>query len=45
MIPFEAFSALGPQTQPWHDRWTSTRVIDDNKKPYAYTHSQYPPIQ
>jgi uncharacterized RDD family membrane protein YckC len=27
MIPFEAFSALGPQTQPWHDRWTSTRVI------------------
>jgi uncharacterized RDD family membrane protein YckC len=31
MIPFEAFSALGPQTQPWHDRFTNTRVIDDTK--------------
>ena len=27
MVPFEAFSALGPQTQPWHDRWTKTCVI------------------
>jgi uncharacterized RDD family membrane protein YckC len=33
MVPFEAFSALGPQTEPWHDRWTKTRVIDDTKKP------------
>jgi uncharacterized RDD family membrane protein YckC len=35
MIPFEAFSALGAQTQPWHDRWTNTHVVDDTKKPYT----------
>jgi uncharacterized RDD family membrane protein YckC len=33
MVPFEAFSALGSPSAPWHDRWTNTRVIDDNKKP------------
>jgi uncharacterized RDD family membrane protein YckC len=33
MVPFEAFSALGPQTEPWHDRWTNTRVIDETKTP------------
>jgi uncharacterized RDD family membrane protein YckC len=27
MVPFEAFSALGPQAIPWHDRWTKTCVI------------------
>ncbi len=33
MVPFEAFSALGPQIEPWHDRWTNTRVIDETKTP------------
>jgi uncharacterized RDD family membrane protein YckC len=33
MVPFEALSALGPKTEPWHDRWTKTRVIYDTKKP------------
>ena len=33
MVPFEAFSALGSPSAPWHDRWTNTRVIDDTKKP------------
>jgi uncharacterized RDD family membrane protein YckC len=29
MVPFEAFSALGAQAEPWHDRWTNTRVIEE----------------
>jgi uncharacterized RDD family membrane protein YckC len=29
MVPFEAFSALGPQAIPWHDRWTKTCVIQE----------------
>jgi uncharacterized RDD family membrane protein YckC len=33
MVPFEAFSALGSPSAPWHDRWTHTRVIDETKKP------------
>src|ERR1700722_7235911 len=45
MVPFEAFSALGSPSAPWHDRWTNTRVIEENKKPAYYTHSQYPPTQ
>ena len=28
MIPFEAFSALGSPSYPWHDKWTKTYVID-----------------
>jgi uncharacterized RDD family membrane protein YckC len=32
MVPFEAFSALASHPEPWHDRWTNTCVIDDNKK-------------
>jgi uncharacterized RDD family membrane protein YckC len=28
-IPFEAFSALGSPSYPWHDRWTKTLVIDE----------------
>jgi uncharacterized RDD family membrane protein YckC len=28
-VPFEAFSALGSPCYPWHDRWTSTLVIDE----------------
>ena len=27
LVPFEAFSALGDGTNPWHDRWTDTYVI------------------
>lgn len=30
-IPFEAFSALGAPSYPWHDRWTKTYVIDLTK--------------
>jgi uncharacterized RDD family membrane protein YckC len=28
-VPFEAFSALGAVSYPWHDRWTKTYVIDE----------------
>lgn len=28
-VPFEAFSALGDPSYPWHDRWTKTVVIDE----------------
>ena len=29
LVPFEAFSALGNPSFPWHDRWTKTFVIDE----------------
>lgn len=29
LIPFEAFSALGTPSNPWHDRWSDTLVIDE----------------
>ena len=29
LVPFEAFSALGDPSYPWHDRWTNTYVIDE----------------
>jgi uncharacterized RDD family membrane protein YckC len=29
LVPFEAFSALGNPSYPWHDRWTKTVVIDE----------------
>jgi uncharacterized RDD family membrane protein YckC len=32
MVPFEAFSALGAQAEPWHDRWTNTRVIISERR-------------
>lgn len=28
-VPFEAFSALGRPSYPWHDKWTNTLVIDE----------------
>lgn len=28
IVPFEAFSALGDPSYPWHDRWTRTYVAD-----------------
>lgn len=28
-VPFEAFSALGNPSYPWHDRWTHSMVIDE----------------
>lgn len=27
-VPFNAFSALGNPSYPWHDRWTKTYVVD-----------------
>lgn len=27
-VPFNAFSALGSPSYPWHDRWTKTRVVN-----------------
>jgi uncharacterized RDD family membrane protein YckC len=27
IVPFEPFSALGSESDPWHDRWTNTYVI------------------
>lgn len=29
IVPFEAFSAFGDPSYPWHDRWTHTYVIDE----------------
>jgi uncharacterized RDD family membrane protein YckC len=31
LVPFEAFSALGNPSRPWHDTWTRTLVIDVSK--------------
>jgi uncharacterized RDD family membrane protein YckC len=31
VVPFEAFSALGSPSHPWHDKWTNTYVIDERK--------------
>jgi uncharacterized RDD family membrane protein YckC len=31
IVPFEAFSALGHPSYPWHDRWTNTIVIDQKE--------------
>lgn len=30
-VPFNAFSALGNPTYPWHDKWTKTYVIDERE--------------
>jgi len=29
IVPFEPFSALGGPSNPWHDKWTNTYVIDE----------------
>ncbi len=29
VVPFEAFSALGTPSYPWHDRWAKSYVIDE----------------
>jgi uncharacterized RDD family membrane protein YckC len=34
MVPFNAFSALGTPSYPWHDRWTKTYVIDEKLSSY-----------
>jgi uncharacterized RDD family membrane protein YckC len=31
IVPFEAFSALGTPSYPWHDRWTNTLVVDEKE--------------
>jgi uncharacterized RDD family membrane protein YckC len=31
IVPFEAFSALGSPSFPWHDKWTNTYVIDETE--------------
>jgi len=28
-VPFNALSALGSPSHPWHDKWTNTYVIDE----------------
>jgi uncharacterized RDD family membrane protein YckC len=28
-VPFNAFSALGTPSYPWHDKWTKSYVIDE----------------
>jgi uncharacterized RDD family membrane protein YckC len=30
-VPFEAFSALGNPSYPWHDKWNNTVVIDEKE--------------
>ncbi|KQM78310.1 hypothetical protein ASE74_14850 [Pedobacter sp. Leaf216] len=32
-IPFNALSALGTPSIPWHDRWSDTMVVDEKKLP------------
>jgi uncharacterized RDD family membrane protein YckC len=34
MVPFEAFSALGTPSFPWHDKWSKTYVIDEKQSEY-----------
>lgn len=31
IIPFDALSALGTPSIPWHDKWSDTIVIEDKK--------------
>jgi uncharacterized RDD family membrane protein YckC len=31
IVPFEAFSALGNPSYPWHDKWSNTIVIDEKE--------------
>jgi len=31
MVPFEAFSALGSPSYPWHDKWAKSYVIDEKE--------------
>lgn len=31
VVPFEPFSALGSPSYPWHDKWTSTYVVDEKQ--------------
>ena len=31
-VPFNAFSALGSPSNPWHDKWTNTMVVSNFKK-------------
>jgi uncharacterized RDD family membrane protein YckC len=30
-VPFNQLSALGSPSNPWHDRWTKTEVIDEKE--------------
>lgn len=30
IVPFDAFSALGDPSYPWHDRWSHTYVIQES---------------
>src|SRR5579862_2774182 len=34
MVPFEAFSALGSPSYPWHDKWSKTYVIDEKQSQF-----------
>jgi uncharacterized RDD family membrane protein YckC len=34
-VPFNAFSALGTPSYPWHDKWTNTLVIDEKLSNYS----------
>lgn len=38
-VPFNALSALGTPSHPWHDKWTNTYVIDE-KLSAIRTHQQ-----
>jgi uncharacterized RDD family membrane protein YckC len=31
VIPFNPLSAFGTPCRPWHDKWTDTMVIDENR--------------
>ncbi len=31
-VPFSVLSALGSPSNPWHDKWTNTMVVDDRSE-------------
>jgi uncharacterized RDD family membrane protein YckC len=35
LVPFNALSALGTPSYPWHDKWTKTFVIDEKLSNYS----------
>ncbi len=39
-VPFDQLSALGSPSNPWHDKWTNTEVIDEIASDY-HNRQQY----
>jgi uncharacterized RDD family membrane protein YckC len=39
IVPFEAFSAFGSPSYPWHDKWTNTLVVNEKESSLPETKS------